>query len=176
MRRFLLVALTLVAIAALTGLAIAKPKSQEGFTTSVKPYAVGLAGWDTRALLSANDVVPETGGGSAQYRMVGIADGLGVLRKGKTVRVFMTHEITKSATGDLSEPRVGQSKQRGAFASEWILNKKGEVISGRRAFDNVYQDNTLVGPAAQADNTTPAFSRWCSAFLATGRVGFDRPI
>ena len=176
MRRFVLVALTLVATAALTGLALAKPKSQEGFTTSVKPYAVGLAGWHTQAILSSNDVVPDTGGGSAQYRMVGIPDGLGVLRKGKTVRVFMTHEITKSATGDLSEPRVGQSKQRGAFASEWILNKKGEVISGRRAFDNVYQDNTLVGPAAQADNSTPAFSRWCSAFLATRRVGFDRPI
>jgi hypothetical protein len=177
MRRFLLVALTLVVTAALTGLAIAKPKSQDGFTTSVKRYAVGLNGWDTRALLSANDVVPETGGGSAQYRMVGIPDGLGALRKGKTVRVFMTHEITKTAeTGDLSEPRVGRPKQRGAFASEWILNKKGEVISGRRAFDTVYQDNTLVGPAAAADNTTPAFSRWCSAFLATSRVGFDRPI
>jgi hypothetical protein len=108
--------------------------------------------------------------------MVGIPDGLGVLRKGKTAHVFMTHEIPKSAVGDLSEPRVGRPKQRGAFASEWILNKKGEVISGRRAYDTVYQDNTLVGPAAAADNSTPAFSRWCSAFLATSRVGFDRPI
>jgi hypothetical protein len=85
----------------------------------------------------------------------------------------MTHELTQT---DTSEPRVGRPAQRGAFASEWLLNKKGEVISGRRAFDTVYQDNTLVGPAAAADNTTPAFSRWCSAFLATSRVGFDRPI
>jgi hypothetical protein len=173
MRRFLLVALTLAATAALTGLALAKPKSRDGFTTSVKRYAIGLNGWDTQAILSANDVVPETGSGSAQYRMVGIPDGLGVLRKGKTARVFMTHELVQT---DTSEPRVGRPAQRGAFASEWLLNRKGQVISGRRAFDTVYQDNTLVGPAAAADNSTPAFSRWCSAFLATSRVGFDRPI
>jgi Bacterial protein of unknown function (DUF839) len=174
MRRFLLVALTLVTTAAVTGSATGKPH-QDGFTTAIKRYAVGVtdSGWDTRAILSANDDVPETGSATGRYRMVGIPDGLGVLRKGKTVRVYMTHELTQT---NVSEPRVGGHKQRGAFASVWTLNKKGEVLSGRRAFDNVYQDNTLVGPTAAADNSTPAFSRWCSAFLATSRVGFDRPI
>jgi hypothetical protein len=174
MRRFLIIALTLVATVAVAGIATGKPKkSQNGFTTAVKPYAVGLSGWETKAILSANDIVPETGGATAQYRMVGIPDGLGVDRQGKTVRVFMTHELTQT---DISEPRVGRPQQRGAFASEWILNKRGEVISGRRAFDTVYQDSTLVGPAADTSNTTPAFSRFCSAFLAGRRVGFDRPI
>jgi hypothetical protein len=165
-------AITLVATAAMAGLALAK-KPQDGFTTSVKRYAVGLAGWHTQPIISANDIVPETGSATAQYRMVGIPDGLGVVRKGKAVRVFMNHELTQT---DQSEPRVGQPKQKGAFVSEWTLNKKGEVVSGRRAYDTVYQDNTLVGPAADATNTTRAFSRFCSAFLATSRVGFDRPI
>ena len=165
MRRFLLVALTLAATVAVAAIA-------DAFTTNVKPYAVGLNGWETHAILSAGDTVDETGNGSADYQMVGIPDGLGVLRRGKGVRVFMNHEMTNTIQ---SEPRVGRPLQRGAFVSEWLLNKRGEVISGRRAFDTVYQDNTLVGPAADASNTTPAFSRWCSAFLADFRVGFDRP-
>jgi Alkaline phosphatase PhoX len=174
MRRILLIALALAATMAVTGIAVGKPKNQPtGFTTAIKPYAVGLNGWDTHAIISSNDVVSETGSASGQYRMVGIPDGLGVVRKGKGARVFMNHELVQT---DQSEPRVGQAKQRGAFVSEWRLNKKAEVISGRRAFDTVYQDNTLVGPAADTSNTTPAFSRFCSAFLATRRVGFDRPI
>jgi hypothetical protein len=169
-----MIAVMLVASMAIAGIADGKPKkSQSGFTTAIKPYAVGLSGWETQPIISANDVVPETGSDTAQYRMVGIPDGLGVYRRGKAVHVFMTHELVQ---GELSEPRVGQPQQRGAFASEWILNKKGEVISGRRAFDTVYQDSTLVGPAADTSNTTRAFSRWCSAFLAGSGVGFDRPI
>jgi hypothetical protein len=174
MRRILLIALTLAVTMAVAGIALGKPKQpQTGFTTAIKAYAVGLNGWETHPIISANDVVSETGSASGQYRMVGIPDGLGVVRKGKGARVFMNHELLQT---DQSEPRVGQAKQRGAFVSEWRLNKKAEVISGRRAFDTVYQDNTLIGPAADASNTTPAFSRFCSAFLATGRVGFDRPI
>ena len=174
MRRFLLVAVTLVATMALVGIADGKPKNQpDGFTTGIKPYTEGLAGWQTHAILSAGDVVPETGNGSAQYQMVGIPDGLGVLRRGKRVRVFMNHEMTQSI---FSGPRVGRPRQEGAFVSEWVLNKRGEVISGRRAFDTVYQDNTLVGDAADESNSTPAFGRFCSAFLAGRRVGFDRPI
>ena len=174
MRRLPILALTLLATMAVAGIADGKPKNQQtGFTTAIKPYTNGLNGWETHAIISAGDVVPETGNGSAQYRMVGIPDGLGVLRRSKTVQVFMNHEMTQP---DVSEPRVGQAQQRGAFVSEWRLNKRGEVLSGRRAFDTVYQDNTLVGPAADTGNTTPAFSRFCSAFLAGSRVGFDRPI
>jgi hypothetical protein len=161
-----------------------KPRDRDGFRTAVKPYAKGVpgSGWVTQPLLSVGDVVPETGGSGAQYRMVGIPDGLGLdrakrgrrfSRKGGPARVWMTHELSQS---ELSEPRVGAPRQRGAFASQYLLNRDGEVISGRRAFSRVYQDSTLVGPAADSSNATPAFSRWCSAFLAGRRVGFDRPI
>jgi hypothetical protein len=113
--------------------------------------------------------------------MVGIPDGLGVERVGKGqrrrggfgVRVMMTHEFAQEVS---TQPRVGRPAQRGAFATELRLDRAGSVISARRAFDTVYQDSTLVGPAAAADNATPAFTRWCSAFLATKRVGFDRSI
>src|SRR5215210_491419 len=164
-----------VSIAVVAGGASAAPPAGGGFVTKVKPYAVGLAGtgWTTRPILSAADVVPETGAAGQQYRMVGIPDGLGVERKRGRVRVLMTHEFAQSIS---TEPRVGRPKQRGAFASDLLLNRAGRVISARRAFDRVYQDSTFVGPAAAADNATPAFSRWCSAFLATRRVGFDRSI
>ena len=161
------------------GAASAKPPGgkhggkQSGSTTQVKPYAVGLSGWSTRPLFSAGDKVPETGVTGAQYRMVGIPDGLGVERSHSGVRVLMTHELTQT---DTSQPRVGRPSQRGAFASELMLNRKGEVVSARRAFDTVFQDSTLVGPAAAADNATPAFSRFCSAFLAGLRFGFDRAV
>lgn len=156
------------------GVASAEPPGkQDGFTTQVKPYAVGLAGWSTKPIFSAGDKVPETGVAGAQYRMVGIPDGLGVERLRSGVRVLMTHEFPQDVT---SQPRVGRPAQRGAFASEVLLDREGEVLSARRAFDRVYQDSTLVGPAAAADNATPAFSRWCSAFLAGHRVGFDRSI
>jgi hypothetical protein len=175
MRRFLSIVLALAVPMALAAIADGKPKKpQNGFTTwNPKNYAPGLNGWQTRVLLSVNDVVDETGNATGKYRMVGIPDGLGVLRRGKSVRVFMNHEMTKT---DASEPRVGRPRQRGAFVSEWTLDKRGNVKSGRRAFDTVYQDNTLVGPAADESNTTPAFSRFCSAFLAGRGVGFDRPI
>src|SRR5215208_4508804 len=165
----------LAGLAAAASGAGAAPPDGGGFVTQVKPYAVGVpgTGWTTRPILSSGDVVPETGAAGQQYRMVGIPDGLGVERKRGRVRVLMTHEFTQSIS---TQPRVGRPAQRGAFASELLLNRKGEVLSARRAFDRVYQDSTFVGPAAAADNATPAFSRWCSAFLAGHRVGFDRSI
>ena len=189
MRMLALVAVVAAALGC--GVAVAKPKPKKpktptGFQTAVKPYAKGVpgSGWVTQPIFSAGDVVPETGTSGGQYRMVGIPDGLGVERRhgagrsfktkgGQTQRVWMTHEFSQN---QVSEPRIGRPAQRGAFADQLILNRKGEVVSARRAFDTVYQDNTLVGPAADASNTTRAFSRWCSAFLADSRVGFDRPI
>jgi hypothetical protein len=62
--------------------AAAPPDKPAPFSTSIKEYARGVpgTGWETKALFSAGDVVPETGVSGAQYRMVGIPDGLGVAR------------------------------------------------------------------------------------------------
>jgi hypothetical protein len=170
MRAIVLGAATTAALAA--GVSVA-----DGFRTTVKPYAKATpgSGWRTTPLLSSGDVVPETGAGAGrQYRMVGIPDGLGVERgRNGIARVYMTHEF---AQAEISEPKVGRPRQRGAFATIARVRRNGDVISARRAFDTVYQDSTLVGPAADTGNTTPAFSRWCSAFLAGREVGFDRPV
>jgi hypothetical protein len=170
MRAIVLAAATTAVLAAGGGVA-------EGFRTTVKPYAKATpgSGWRTTPLLSSGDVVRETGAGPGrQYRMVGIPDGLGVERRRHGMaRVYMTHELAQDV---VSEPKVGRPPQRGAFATIARVRRNGDVVSARRAFDTVYQDGTLVGPAADTSNTTPAFSRWCSAFLAGREVGFDRPI
>lgn len=174
MRRHFLAAVTALATLALAGIATAAPKKDpEGHPTTVKRYAVGLSGWVTKPIISVGDKVPETGNRTAEYRMVGIPDGLGMDRRARHARVLMTHELVQ---GDESEPRVGRPRHRGAFASEYILNSRAQVVSGRRLYDRVYQDSTLVGPTADTSNSTPAFTRWCSAFLAGRGVGFDRPV
>jgi hypothetical protein len=85
----------------------------------------------------------------------------------------MNHEFTESVE---SEPVVGGARNRGALVSKFILDKHGNVLSGERAYDTVYEENTLVGPAAEVGNSTRGFSRFCSAFFAGRAAGFDRPI
>lgn len=141
----------------------------------IKEYAVGIAGGhETKRLLSVGDTVPESSSPAKQYKMVGIPDGLGAhkSRNGK-VTVYMNHELT---SGTVSEPTIGDPLNRGAFVSKLTLDRRGKVISGERAYDFVYNENAFVGPAAAADNSTRAFSRFCSGSLAGPEEGFDRYI
>jgi len=166
MRRLLALAAAAVAVTA-AGTAVA--------ATDVKPYARAVpgSGWTVTPLWSAGDVVAESVNPGRQYRMVGIPDGLGIYDAVDDVRLLMTHELPQDA---ISDPRIARAPQRGAFATEVRMTHLGEILSARRAFDTVYQDRALVGPAADVSNTTRAFSRWCSAFLAGRREGFDRRI
>jgi Alkaline phosphatase PhoX len=158
-----LAAAAVASVAAVSALAV----------TVVKPYVTPVGtGYHVSALFSANDQVPLIGDASKQYRMVGIPDGLGAHSNGNgTATLYMNHELT-SATQ--SEPVVGGPKNRGAIVSKWILDSHGNPIAGKRAYDTVYAENTLVGPAAEVGNSTPAFTRFCSAFLAGPAQGFDR--
>jgi uncharacterized protein DUF839 len=172
---------TLVALVALgvalAATAIAKPHQSGGFKTPTKPYLVGVpgTGFSTEPLLTAGDTVPVTDSPGERYQMVGIPDGLGAVAEHPQVtRVFMNHELNKDVP---SHPYADRpAHQRGAFISEYRLGRDGSVLSGRRAFDTVFQDDTLVGPAAEDTNTTPSFSRFCSGFMAGRHTGFDRPI
>lgn len=141
----------------------------------VKEYAVGIAGgYETTRLLSVGDTVPETSNPAKQFKMVGIPDGLGAHANPDGTRtIYMNHELT---SGTLSEPVVGDPLNRGAFVSKLTVDAKGNVLHGERAYDVVYNENTLVGPAAAVGNTTRAFSRFCSGSLAGPEEGFDRPI
>lgn len=148
-------------------------------TTSVKPYVEPVGGgYQVKALFSVDDKVPLLGGAPGQqYRMVGIPDGLGAHRnRHGTSTLFMNHELGFTAQ---SEPVVGGPKNRGAIVSQWILDQDGDPVAGRRAYDRIYDENTLLGPAPEVGNEAQMprqFARFCSGFLAGPANGFDRPI
>ena len=162
-------ALTMTAVMAGAGLA----------ATSVKPYVEPVGGeYQVRALFSVDDKVPLLGGAPGQqYRMVGIPDGLGAHPNGDgTSTLFMNHELGFTA---LSEPVVGGPKNRGAIVSQWILDADGDPVAGRRAYDRIFAENTLLGPAPVVGNEAQMprqLARFCSGFLAGPANGFDRRI
>ena len=138
----------------------------------IKPYAVGIDGdYYTKRLLSVGDTVPETSNPAKQFQMIGIPDGLGAHKSGSNRIVYMNHELVHNT---LSEPVLGEPLNRGPIVSKLTLDRKGKVLSGERAYDTVYLEDTLVGPAPTVANTTPSFSRFCSASLAGREEGFDR--
>jgi Alkaline phosphatase PhoX len=147
--------------------------------TSVKAYVEPVGGeYEVRALFSADDRVPLLGGAPGQqYRMVGIPDGLGAHPNGDgSSTLYMNHELGFTVQ---SEPLVGGAKNRGAIVSQWILDEDGDPIAGRRAYDTIYAENTLLGPAPVVGNEAQMpsqFARFCSAYLAGTADGFDRYI
>jgi hypothetical protein len=144
-------------------------------------YAVPVGDeYETRVILSVGDQVPETSNPSQRYQMVGIPDGIGAHAiqddddgDDGNLALFLNHELPNTTT---SEPNIGRPLNRGAFVSKYILDEDGAVISGERAYDTVYNENTLIGPAPEVGNTTPGFGRFCSASLAGRSFGFDRNI
>ena len=148
-------------------------------STSVKPYVEPIGDeYEVKALFSADDKVPLLDGAAGQqYRMVGIPDGLGAHANGDGTRtLYMNHEFGFAVQ---SEPVVGGPKNRGAIVSKWILDEDGDPIAGRRAYDTIYDENTLLGPAPVVGNEAQMprqFARFCSAYLAGPEDGFDRYI
>lgn len=143
--------------------------------TAIKPYLVPVGDeYVIDPLFSVGDTVSHMDDHSLRYQMVGIPDGLGArARRDGNATLYMSHEFP---TDRQSEPVVGGPLNRGAIVSKFILDADGDPIAGRRAYDRVYNQNHFVGPAAQVDNTTPAFGRFCSGSLAGAHEGFDRPI
>lgn len=165
--------------AMICGLAVSLPaivSAQSGCYTGVKPYAVAVSpDYAVQPLISVGERVPNTSDASREFQMIGIPDGLGATKgKGDTTILYMNHELTWNT---LSEPNVGGPLNRGALVSRWVLDRKGCVVSGERAYNTVYDaENNQVLPAAQDDNTTRAFGRFCSGSLSFREAGFDRPI
>jgi secreted PhoX family phosphatase len=146
----------------------------KAFVTSSKPYLVSVTPeYAVQALLSVGDRVPRTSNPSQEFQFVGIPDGMGAyVEKGKTI-VYVNHEFVQAA---VSEPIIGEPTNRGSIVSRLVLDKDGRVLSGDRAYDTVYAENVLIGPAADSTNTTGAFARFCSGSLSYREAGFDRPI
>lgn len=147
-----------------------------GIVTSIKPYIVSLTPeYAIQPLLSVGDRVPRSSNPGEQFQLVGIPDGMGLYRQPEsgTYVLYVNHEFGNTV---LSEPIVGQPLNRGAIVSTLVLDSEGRVLTGDRAYDTVWDENTLVGPAADATNTTPGFARFCSGSLSYKDAGFDRPI
>lgn len=165
-----------VAVVAAAGLTVSNaPPASAGFVTDVKRYVQGVGDqYNYQPLLSVGDRMRHTTHRGLRYQMVGIPDGLGIRANADgTATVYMSHELENDV---LSEPEIGRPLRRGAFVSAITLNARGEVMSGQRAFDHVYDENRYVGRAATVDNRTPGFGRFCSAYLAGKAVGFDHDI
>ena len=147
---------------------------------NVKRYTVELpgSGYETKRLISVGDTVPLTGNPAKQYQMVGIPDGTGAHKNRNGTRtIFVNHELPVSPTVATSQPIIGDPLNRGAIASKFIVDRRGNILSGDRAYDSVYDEslpNPTSQPPADASNTTRPFSRFCSATLVGPPEGFDR--
>ncbi len=144
--------------------------------TKVKPYVVSVSpDYVIQPLLTVGDQVLRTSDESRNYQMVGIPDGLGAYRAecGDTV-LFMNHELPRAT---VSQPNVGETPLRGAFVSRFVLDRQARVVSGDVAYDTVHDEATAtVYPPAATNNTTPAFTRFCSGSVSFREAGLDRPM
>ena len=156
-----------VAIAAMAVPAIAAQGPSTTTPSYVQPI---LANFGLTSILTTGDVI----GG---YKMGGIPDGLGAYdNKDGTFTVLMNHEIFANGTGPLGIVRAHGGK--GAYVSEWIINKKTlEVVSGADLMRNVLQQNSGIWGAVPAAGTlgqTNSFARFCSADLADKNAFYNK--
>ena len=89
----------------------------------------------------------------------------------------MNHELPVSPTVATSQPIIGEPLNRGAIVSKLIVDRRGNVLSGDRAYDFVYDESQAIPvsqPPPDTTNTTRPFSRFCSATLVGPPDGFDR--
>lgn len=154
-----------------TPAAAAPPPTMTGPSSATPPYVLPVApGVTITSLLTVDD----DGSASNGYEMVGIPDGLGAYRTGRTVTVLMNHEL------NATEGIVRRHGQQGAFVSELQINTKtDEVVAGQDLIDPGvrYWDYltssyapTPNGAGTQADGDVfPAydarFGRFCSGSL-----------
>ncbi|MBJ7457737.1 MAG: DUF839 domain-containing protein [Thermoleophilaceae bacterium] len=174
MNRARKLALTIGACLVLTALGAIPALAASGFFTSVKPYATPVTNdYEIKPLISSGDTVPETSDPSKRYQFVGIPDGVGIAKLHGKQNVFVNHELRRTQQ---TETVLGEPLNRGAVVSKLVMGRDGSIVSGERAYDKVFNENTYVGPAADTTNTTPAFARFCSAFMADWKVGFSEPV
>jgi hypothetical protein len=176
-------ALALV-VAASVAIAMAAPASaleptSTGPSTVTSPYVLPAAdGVHIESLLTVGD-----GSASNGYKMVGIPDGLGVLRQGANLVLYMNHEIGDSGTPNFTPLGIPRRHgQAGAFVSRWVIDpttlrvKEGSdwFNPGVRFWD--YPTGTYVTTAARfADNAVQNdyFLRFCSGTLSDPGIFYN---
>jgi hypothetical protein len=164
-------------VAASVAIAMAAPASASSSTsigpsTATSPYVLPVAdGVHVESLLTVAD-----GSASNGSKMVGIPDGLGLIRQGPNLVLYMNHEIGDSGAPNFTPLGIRRRHgQAGAFVSRWVIDpttlrvKEGSdwFNPGVRFWD--YPTGTYVTTAARfADNAVQNdfLLRFCSGTLS----------
>lgn len=156
-------------VAGSLSLAIAAPTlASSGPTSNQPPVLVPAAdGVKFQSLLTVGDKTTTNG-----FSMVGIPDGMGSFSTGNYVTIYANHEL-RDTVGS-----VRAHGQAGAFVSKFLLDPKtGEMRTGEDLITkvNYWQYDAKGGSYATAPNGgfKAAFSRFCSAYLATKSTLFN---
>lgn len=135
----------------------ASAQAATGPSSSASPYVTPTAaGVDVTSIISVGDAAANG------YKMVGIPDGLGAYANddGTTFTVLMNHEL------GATEGIVRAHGNKGAFVSEWVINKNTlQVVSGRDLATQNMIWNGSGYTQATIGTTANSFARLCSADL-----------
>jgi hypothetical protein len=166
--------IALAALLATAPLAAGVAPAQDPYADA-PPYVRPVAPkTNVRPLITVGQQIPLTGGLLGEsFRFVGIPDGMGLYQNGAgRLTLLVNHEFRRPAGGPAGPLSSGArvSELRLSFARRGLRSPLA-VASGRYAIERVFEGDvpTEVTPG------TKQLARLCSASLATGRVGFDRP-
>src|SRR6478736_185777 len=120
----------LLLVAAIVGPASAAPPTVVGPSTTTPPYVLPIAdGVHITSLLTVGDGAAGNG-----YRMVGIPDGLGIIRQGANLVLYSNQEIGDSGSPNFTPLGIARRHgQAGAFVSRWVIDPK--TLRFKEGFD-----------------------------------------
>jgi hypothetical protein len=164
-RAALAVGAALVLGSLIGGSANAASSTARGPSTTTNPYVLPIAdGVHITSLLTVADGSADNG-----YRMVGIPDGLGMIRQGANLVLYSNHELTDT------EGIVRRHGQKGSFVSRWVIDpatlrfKEGsDLISPGVQFWDYPSGAYVTSGARFADSAAQdlTFGRFCSNTLS----------
>jgi hypothetical protein len=165
--------IALAMVAALGAPAAATSTTARGPSTTTDPYVLPVAdGVHITSLLTVNDA----GAASNGYEMVGVPDGLGIMRQGANLVLYMNHEL-RDAQGI-----VRRHGQTGAFDSRWVIDpvtlrvKEGSDFINPGVLYWDYPSSHYVTTGARFANSTlqdRTFGRFCSGTLSDPGVFYN---
>ena len=157
---------------AVGGSAAAATAIGRGPSTTTDPFILPIAdGTHITSLLTVGDGAAGNG-----YKMVGIPDGLGMIRQGANLVLYSNQEIGDSGTPNFTPLGIQRRHgQAGAFVSRWVIDpntlrfKEGSdwINPGIQFYD--YPSGDYVESGARFANDAaqnPFFLRFCSGTLS----------
>ncbi|MFD2255713.1 alkaline phosphatase PhoX [Luteolibacter algae] len=125
-------------------------------------------------LITVGDRVPMSGATAGEeFVFTGIPDAMGINRDRETGErvLYVAHEFPNSTT---TSPIPGAAKKlKGAYVSRFSLDADGSIIEGGLAHSSVLLNGTEIDNPNE--DSSSAFSRFCSGSFAGRDQGLDRP-